>query len=148
MKLGKLFCFLLIFVTLLPACNSAPAAATTPTSYATSSPIPSATAKPAATETIFPQPTPTRLMSTPELIDEALERGEITSEEHLLYLAYAMYEYESLPIQFRGNAGWDATFIVLELQEAANNPSILCSMSLDTQREIQRLLNPHTTCDS
>jgi hypothetical protein len=155
MKPGKSLCCLLIVIVLLPACTSTPVTdafppviATIPTSYPTLTPIPSATAKPAATETIFPQPTPTRLISTPELIEEAFDRGEITNEERLLYLAYAVYDPYSLPAKYFGNRAWDATFVVHELHVAAIDPSILCSMSLDAQREIQRLLNPHTTCDS
>ena len=38
-----------------------------------------------------------RELSTPELIDQAYSRGQITEEYRLLYLAYALYEYKSLP---------------------------------------------------
>ena len=47
-----------------------------------------------------------RALSTPELIDQALADGQITADERLLYLAYAVYEYESLPAQFRSDVGW------------------------------------------
>lgn len=91
-------------------------------------------------------PTPNQELSTPELIDQALAKGEITEEERLLYLAYAVYEYESLPARFRGNVGWRATFVVRELHEAVNTPSIFCSMNPHIQSEFQRLFNPETTC--
>ncbi len=45
-------------------------------------------------------------LSTPELIDQAFARGEITEEERLLYLAYALYGYESLPTRLLSNVGW------------------------------------------
>src|SRR3972149_2075727 len=48
----------------------------------------------------------TRALSTPALIDRALAKGEITAEQRLLYLAYAIFEYESLPAQFHGRGGW------------------------------------------
>jgi len=86
-------------------------------------------------------------LSTPELIGKAHARGEITEEERLLYLAYAIYEYESLPSRFRGNAGWRGTSTVMELHKAANSPSGLCSMSPHIRSELQRLLKSDTTCD-
>jgi hypothetical protein len=39
-------------------------------------------------------------LDTPGLIQLAFDRGEITEEERLLYLAYARYEQESLPPRF------------------------------------------------
>jgi hypothetical protein len=86
-------------------------------------------------------------LSTPALIDQALARGEITDEERLLYLAYAIFEYESLPSRFRGNVGWRGTSVVAELYESAQTPSILCSMSPSVRSEFQRLLNLDTTCE-
>jgi hypothetical protein len=86
-------------------------------------------------------------LSTPELIDQALARGEITEEERLLYLAYAVYEYESLPARFRGNVGWRATSVVAEIYEVVGSPSMLCSMSPHVRREFQRLFNQETTCE-
>ncbi len=41
-------------------------------------------------------------LSTPALIEQAFAAGEITADERLLYFAYAVYEYESLPVRFRG----------------------------------------------
>lgn len=93
-------------------------------------------------------PTPTQVMlSTPQLIDQALSRGEITDEERLLYLAYAIFEYESLPTRFQSNVGWRGTAVLEELEKAANSRSVLCSMSLNVRSEFQRLLKPETRCD-
>lgn len=88
----------------------------------------------------------TQKLSTPQLIGKAYIEGQITEEERLLYLAYAIYEYESLPARFRSHAPWEGTFIVGELHEAANSPSVLCSMSPEVQSEFQRLLKPKITC--
>ena len=86
-------------------------------------------------------------LSTPALIDQASARGEITDEQRLLYLAYAVFEHESLPIRFRSNVGWRGTSILEELEEAANSQSVLCSMSPDVRSEFQRLLKPDTICE-
>ena len=89
-----------------------------------------------------------QVLSTPELIDQALAKGEITKEERLLYLTYAFFEYQSLPLQFQSNVGWRGTNILGELEEAINDPAAFCSMSSNIQSEIQRLINPHTTCET
>ena len=150
MKLTKLLPILLVFLILLPACNSPFATETSPTITATlvlSTSTPTATATPLATKTAILLATATRYITTPELIEEAFDRGEITSEERLLYLAYAVYDPYLLPARFFGNRVWEATLLVRELHEAAINPSILCSMSPNIRSEFQRLLNPHTTCN-
>ncbi len=86
-------------------------------------------------------------LSTPVIIDQAWAKGEITGEERLLYLAYAVFEYDSLPTRFRSNVGWRGTSILEDLEKAANSPSVLCSMSPDVRSEFQRLFNPDTTCE-
>ena len=88
----------------------------------------------------------TRNQSTPDLIQQAFDRGEITDEQRLLYLAYAIYEYEALPIQFHSNVGWRGTSIIMDLHEAAP-PLRICSMSPSIRSEFQRLLKPNITCD-
>lgn len=57
-------------------------------------------------------------LATPMLIDAAYARGEISTEERLLYLAYAIYEPGSLPARFRSNAPWHGTAVVAELNLA------------------------------
>lgn len=84
--------------------------------------------------------------STPDLIQQAFDRGEITDEQRLLYLAYAIYEYESLPTQFHSNVGWRGTSIIMDLHEAAP-PLRICSMSPSIRSEFQRLLKPNITCN-
>jgi hypothetical protein len=88
-----------------------------------------------------------RRFSTPELIDKAYVAGRISEEERLLYLAYAIFEYESLPARFHSNIGWSGTSTIMELSQAANSPSVLCSMSPEIRSEFQRLLEPKITCE-
>jgi hypothetical protein len=88
-----------------------------------------------------------RKLSTPQLIERAYTRGIISEEQRLLYLAYAVFDYKSLPVRFRGNIGWRGTFIVAELYKAANTPSVLCSMSSYVRSEFQRVIHPEITCD-
>src|SRR5262245_16631998 len=81
---------------------------------------------------IFVTPTntpPSQYLDTPTLIDQAFDRGEITDEERLLYLAYALYEYKSLPPQYLSSVGWFSDVVVGELIEAVNSPAKLCSMA-------------------
>jgi hypothetical protein len=92
--------------------------------------------------------TPTsQYLDTPSLIEQAFARGEITEEERLLYLAYALYEYESLPVQFRSNYGWFGESYVIELQEAFSHPEVICSMSPHVRSEILRLYNSDPLCN-
>lgn len=88
-----------------------------------------------------------RKLSTPQLIERAYDKGQISEEERLLYLAYAIYEYESLPKRFRSNVGWRGTSTLEELYKAANSPSVLCSMSPQVRSEFQRLFEPKITCN-
>lgn len=88
-----------------------------------------------------------QLFSTPQLIDQAFFKGEITSEERLLYLAYAIFEPNSLPSQFRSNVGWRGTSVLMELNSATNDPVVFCSMRSDIRAELQRLLMLNTTCE-
>jgi hypothetical protein len=86
-------------------------------------------------------------LSTPALIDQALAQGEITAGQRLLYLAYAVYEYKSLPAPFRSNVGWRGTETVREIREAADDPSVMCSLEPDVQSELRRLLKGGATCN-
>jgi hypothetical protein len=94
-----------------------------------------------------PTKTPDQELSTPALIAQALANGEITAEQRLLYLAYALFEQESLPARFRSSVGWRPTSEVKELIEAIKSPVILCSMSPGVRSEFQRLFEPDITCD-
>lgn len=57
-------------------------------------------------------------MTTPQLIEAALDSGEIDQDTANLYLAYALADYERLPVQYRSNLPWDGTLPLLRLQEA------------------------------
>ncbi|MBI5563752.1 MAG: hypothetical protein HY870_02580 [Chloroflexi bacterium] len=82
-------------------------------------------------------------LSTPQLLDKALTNGEITAEQRILYLAYAIYDHASLPPQFRSEAGWSGTEYVREIRAAWQTTSVdqkrLAALTL---RELQRLLAP------
>ena len=86
-------------------------------------------------------------LDTPSLIQLAYDRGQITEEQRLLYLAYALYEHESLPTRFLSNVGWFGEGAVEELQEALTPPEVICSMSPHVRSEFQRLFTLDTTCE-
>ncbi len=54
-------------------------------------------------------------LSTPVLIQQAYAAGLISAEERILYLAYALYEYDSLPAEYQSNIGWYGTQYVQEV---------------------------------
>jgi len=83
---------------------------------------------------------PDHELSTPELIDQALARGEINEEEWLLYMAYALYEYESLPVHLLSNVAWYGESEGQEVDEAVASPEKLCSMSPYVRSELLRLV--------
>jgi hypothetical protein len=91
---------------------------------------------------------PNRTSTTPDLIQRAFDRGEITAEQKWLYLTYAVYEDESLPARFRGKVPWEATMSLLsEMDVAMHSRSVFCSMSPFVQSEIRRLHKSDTICD-
>jgi hypothetical protein len=112
---------------------------------------------PTVTPAATPEPRPTaptphrpaaRESSTLALIDAALARGEITPGQRLLYLTYAIYEYDSLPAQFRSDAGWRGTSIVRELKAAVQDPQVMCGLTPEIQSELRRLLRSGVSCPS
>jgi hypothetical protein len=62
------------------------------------------------------QPTATKF-ATPGLIHSALTRGEISQDLAYLYLAYALGDYQSLPVRFRSDLPWDGTLPLRDLTE-------------------------------
>jgi len=84
-------------------------------------------------------------LSTPELIDAALARGEISPDQRLLYLTYAIYESKSLPEEFRSDVPWRGTLIVREIKQITGSKEI-CAVSLEVQREIRRLIPGSMSC--
>ena len=119
----------------IPAGESAEAATVTPTTLEV--------VEPAAASPTVSSPT----LSTPALLGQAVAQGEITEDERLLYLAYAVYEPDSLPAQFRSNAGWRGTEFVREVRQAVNSPDLLCAMDPVIQDELRRLLQGGARCD-
>ena len=78
-------------------------------------------------------------LSTPERIEKAYEQGEISADERALYLAYALYEYDSLPQVYQSQAPWRGTMIDRELNALLNSPQF-CDMTPDVQSELERLM--------
>ena len=111
---------------------------------------PAASSSPAlaSPDTILTAQRPTQ--STPQLIDLALANGEITAEQRLLYLAYAVYEYPSLPARFRSDVGWYGTRFVQELRTTWRTATPQQrARDAEIYRELDRLLAPAaaTICD-
>jgi Ca2+-binding RTX toxin-like protein len=64
------------------------------------------------------QPEPPRGVSTPELLDRAVARGEIDQATANLYLSYALSsEHELVPDRYVGAEPWNGTLPLLELQQ-------------------------------
>lgn len=85
-------------------------------------------------------------LSTPELIEGALNEGAITQEERLLFLTYAVYEYESLPVQFQSNVPWRGTMIVQDIKLIVTSPQEMCTLDLEIQGELRRLIPESVRC--
>jgi len=93
-----------------------------------------------------PAPTRGRGLSTPQLIEQAYQNGEITAEERLLYLAYALYEQASLPDRFHSNVGWYGTYYVREVQTYVQQMSAAATTAV--QQELGRMgVLAATVCD-
>jgi hypothetical protein len=78
--------------------------------------------------------TPEKL-PTPELIQQDFINGKISEEQELLYLAYAISDYEKLPIQYQSNVPWDGTIIMLRLENEPLNitsPVVIQAIRLAT----------------
>jgi|WetSurMetagenome_2_1015567.scaffolds.fasta_scaffold465331_1 hypothetical protein len=86
-------------------------------------------------------------LSTPSLINQALEKGEISHEQRLLYLTYAVYEYKSLPLNFQSNIEWEGTFTVEELKKNVFSEE-LCKLDKYIQSEMRRLLGGGEKCNN
>ncbi|MCX6049017.1 MAG: hypothetical protein NT075_28280, partial [Chloroflexi bacterium] len=92
-------------------------------------------------------PVATPTLATPQLIQQALDRGEITVDEQALYLAYALYEPQSLPAQFRSNVGWFGTQYVQEVQDYLQG--VQASSSDAIHQELSRMSTlAATVCDT
>lgn len=85
--------------------------------------------------------------SAPDLIQLAFARGEITEEERLLYLAYALHDQTKLPTRFHSNYPWSGTLIIMDLREAVTSKSVMCKLSPFAQIELKRMLHEGVICD-
>ena len=83
---------------------------------------------------------PAQRLSTPQLLAQAVQKGEIDKDTRLLYLTYAIYEPESLPEEYRSNVGWHGTEYVRELKDAYfNRPETISS---DVLYSMEAVLEP------
>lgn len=80
--------------------------------------------------------TASKLLSAPELIEQDFASGKITEEQELLYLAYALNDYEKLPIQYHSQVPWDGTMVALKLHNAS---------ALDFSIEVQNAVKAATS---
>lgn len=80
-------------------------------------------------------------LSTPDLIQQAFLKGEITEEKRLLYLAYALADSEKLPTRYHGKAPWSGTMIGLDLSNELSSKSTKMVQSNSTLTTIQQLLS-------
>ncbi|MGH2654450.1 MAG: InlB B-repeat-containing protein [Actinomycetota bacterium] len=62
---------------------------------------------------------PGRALSTPELLERAMERGRLNRATADLYLARALGDHRKLPDRFVSDVPWDGTLPLLRLQERA-----------------------------
>ncbi len=80
-------------------------------------------------------------LATPELIEAARASGRIDPDTELLYLAYALADYEKLPLEYRSNVPWHGTVPLLRLQKSLGEVR-----SAATRSAIQSMLSG--TCDT
>ncbi len=74
--------------------------------------------------------------STPQLIESAAERGDISRDTANLYLAYALFDYDALPSEFHSDTPWHATTILLQLYD-----SLPAMNSINSKNAITSLLS-------
>ncbi|MFN8473130.1 MAG: hypothetical protein U0822_13155 [Anaerolineae bacterium] len=86
-------------------------------------------------------------LSTEQLINQAYSRGEITAEQRILYLAYAVYDISKLPAQYHGTAGWEGTAAVAEINKTLQNQGTgkVTPLSAAAVAELTRLTRPQGT---
>jgi hypothetical protein len=88
-------------------------------------------------------------IATPDLIERAFVRKDIDADKRLLYLAYAVYDYKSLPENYRSNVPWWGTEVVREIKDAAWKKAISSRILSPVESEFLSLLSPEdaTVCD-
>jgi len=84
---------------------------------------------------------PGRALSTPELLERAVERGRVDRATADLYLAYALGDHRRLPDRFVSDVPWDGTLPLLRLHER------LQRMAPGPERRAIRSVIHPGTCD-
>lgn len=117
----------------------------------TNAPAPEPTPTPEACQFLPPAepdhtPTHDPPTSTIQLIDAAWHAGEITTGERLVYLAYGLVERSSLPARFVGVRLVSGTSVAFELDQAVQDPEIMCQLNSCEQEELKRLLGHGIDC--
>ena len=64
-----------------------------------------------------------RVLSTPELLERAVDRGRLNRATADLYLAHALGDHRNLPERFVSDVPWDGTLPLLRLQERVKRMS-------------------------
>ena len=91
--------------------------------------------------------------ATPDLLKDAVARGEISQAQADLYLAYALTDYEKLPREYRSPVPWDGTLPLLHLRQRTQlmRPSAMKAQIVDAINAICDTSNsslPNTTSSS
>ena len=80
-------------------------------------------------------------MSTPDLINMDFQEGKISKGEQLLYMAYALGDFEKLPNKYHGNAPWHGTLPLLDLHEDLEDQQIVCAIEPDILQKLNETLD-------
>jgi hypothetical protein len=85
---------------------------------------------------------PGRALSTPELLERAVERRRVNRATADLYLAYALADHRKVPDRFVSDVPWDGTLPLLRLRER------LLRMAPGPERRAIRSVIVQATCDT
>lgn len=139
-KMKFMFC-VFVLLAVFPALTSAATAVNASQLAARQSNRAAVTPKPHWSQYDFP---------TFTLIEHAFENGEITAEQRILYLTYALYEEDSLPLRYRSDIPWqeDLSLYAQEVSWYVRSDKV-CSFGSFTQSELRRILGEIVTpCDN
>ena len=80
---------------------------------------------------------------TPSKIETDYQLSKITADQRLLYLLYAVYDYDALPAAYHSQVPWSGTLVVAELKQTyAAIQAGEAPVSGPVQTEFERLLAP------
>lgn len=87
-------------------------------------------------------------LTTPQLLDRAVARGDISQDDRLRHLAAALYLPALLPDEFRSDVGWSGTAYVGEVRQYLDRV-LLANRTADTDRVLVSLaIAAATVCDN